>query len=117
MKVYGYIDAETHEYRQEASEEPPEMKICDFCCAPEIFKLYPNRETVALLPGILDSGGWAACQHCSELVDAEKWEELTRRSVDTFMEIYHFSKEDRPLIEAEMRNIHRGFRQNRGLVN
>jgi hypothetical protein len=117
MTVYGYIDAETHEYRQEARETPPDMHLCDFCSSNEIFKMYPNRQTVEMMPGIIDSGGWAACRTCADLIDAERWQDLCQRSADTFMEIYGFPKHERPTIEAAMNEIHRGFRENRGLEN
>ena len=115
--LYGYMDPETKEYRQEERTEPPEMKLCDFCSTAEIFKLYPNRETVEALPGVTDSGGWTACRACAALVDAENWEDLADRSTDTFMQTYQLDKSERPELRNAMREIHRGFRQNRGFYN
>ena len=85
--LYGYMDPETKEYRQEERTEPPEMKLCDFCST------------------------------CAALVDAENWEDLADRSTDTFMQTYQLDKSERPELRNAMREIHRGFRQNRGFYN
>jgi hypothetical protein len=100
--------------------EPPEGPICDFCSGKEIYADYPASDfNVWQVPkpdgsklNINSQSDWAACKTCAELIDAESWNALLERSLETFRRKYGAI-----LPEAEMRksiaDLHRQFRENR----
>jgi hypothetical protein len=114
MKLYASLDPETRQERITDKPPEPEQWICDFCSKHEAFKAYPNRATVLMASGMADEGGWIACRTCAELIDAGKWDELRKRSVDAFLEYHPEVPEDaRPFLEAHVQQAHLGFRANR----
>jgi hypothetical protein len=94
-------------------------EICDFC--PGLNPIRVFRAWDCIVPwksgnGInhLSEGGWAACATCAELVDGEKWAELTARSVREFC-AKHFVFDVRAIAEVrgEVTRSHALFRRHR----
>jgi len=80
---------------------------CDFCSEPACWS-YPARDIVVFeLPVRQASkGAWAACDECSQLIDAEDREGLARRSLSRLQPIMRV--ESRELLET-LRTIHVAF--------
>jgi hypothetical protein len=59
--------------------------ICDFCSSLDIQWKYEAKSFSIQTDLTLwvSEGHWAACSACSELIESEKWQELTKRSVQT----------------------------------
>jgi hypothetical protein len=100
--------------------EPPEGPICDFCSDSPIYADYPARDfNVSQLPkpdgsklNINSESDWAACKTCAGLIDANNWDALLDRSVETFRKKYGHRL---PVAEARrsIAELHRKFRENR----
>lgn len=60
--------------------------VCDFCESTDIYWEYPcERYTIDLGDVIFDNKNiedpnWVACKKCSELIEAEDWDGLARRT-------------------------------------
>jgi hypothetical protein len=70
------------------------IPICDFCSSPSVVWRYPcedfsltlvfEHKSGNRLPFAWDSAdGWAACEICASLIEAEDWDGLATRSYDT----------------------------------
>lgn len=70
-----------------ASVVPMGGNACDFCNTRPALKFYPcNNFALNSLPVFRSgNGAWAACQKCSEFVDAAQWSSLAERSFQKFM--------------------------------
>lgn len=69
--------------------------MCDFCSGPDVRWSYPARDFIDLglaSPNRLivseSVGAWAACDECHRLIEADDREQLLRRSVERFVELY-----------------------------
>lgn len=67
------------------------MLVCDFCCSGEtVAWSYPCPDFGMVVKvgewDVLNTshGGWAACQKCHELIEADKRDELVERNVEMF---------------------------------
>lgn len=71
-----------------ASVVPQGGNACDFCNACPAVKVYPcgNFELNGLPVFRNGNGAFAACQNCSEFIDAEKWAILAELSFQKFMQ-------------------------------
>ena len=87
------------------------MSICDFCSAPKPARRYSCRPFKMTGPKLRSVGGWAACNACAELIDADRWEDLADRSVDSFLKKYPVIARERAL--REIQELHQQFRDNR----
>jgi hypothetical protein len=71
-------------------DESFEGLICDFCSESPVVKGYPalsfSMETQIPGLGIGSEAGWAACQICADLVDAEDWDGLAKHTMVTFQQ-------------------------------
>lgn len=94
---------------------------CDFCSCTPISKSYDAApicvqmgETVIHL---FDSK-WAACTACAVLIDENRWEELTDRSITTWLAEalcngVKIGPRDLTEIKEEMTRLHQRFREAR----
>ena len=87
-------------------------ECCDFCCSRSIFKMYKcsnfeccGRAVFASAP----TGSWASCRTCSELVEANQWDRLTRRALYKFLARHEVPREEIPTVWAQFAEIHRSF--------
>jgi hypothetical protein len=55
-------------------------------------------------------GNWAACPVCTELVRAERWDELARRSTELFIVAHPQAQGLWDTIYEHMRQVHQEFR-------
>lgn len=88
--------------------------ICDFCSSPDITRSYPCEEFEMIEIGSIhqvSEGAWAACTPCAELIDADKWEELAVRSVDSAP--FPLPAAQRIAYLLLLRNLHQRFRKAR----
>ena len=61
--------------------------LCDFCSALSPAWTYQSLSFIVYLPPAFAGGsvgGWAACDECHALIEANKREELTQRCLDEF---------------------------------
>jgi len=90
---------------------------CDFCSNRPVFKVYSCRNF--LVPWTKhwvfqheSVGAWAACQKCAELIDAEKWSQLSARSFRKFVKRHGPVPPETELpIKNQFRDLHRLFRE------
>jgi hypothetical protein len=58
---------------------------CDFCSAePPRFELPVRDFRLPQLDPHMSLGGWAACEPCARLIEANRWNELERRAVAAY---------------------------------
>jgi hypothetical protein len=55
---------------------------CDFCSQPDPTWVYPARSFDAPALAWGSSGGWAACDPCSSLIEQQAWAALARRTIE-----------------------------------
>lgn len=72
---YSTPDPRLLEQRERVMGVPQNEIICDFCSSPNPTWDYENYPTKN------DDGGWAACDECHRLIQANDREALLRRSV------------------------------------
>lgn len=69
---------------------------CDFCQTSPVFTVYPCSNFLVnglpVFPG--RTGSWATCRKCAELVDSEKWAELTERAYRKFLKRHGASRQE-----------------------
>jgi hypothetical protein len=95
----------------------PDGPICDFCSSPEVTRDFNatdflNTTVPDTIVGDLEirsNGGWAACELCGCLIDAEQWEQLLDVSCQTFTRQYG----EVPNLREGILAIHSQFRQAR----
>src|SRR5438045_115397 len=70
-----------------ASLVPMGGNACDFCNECPAVNSYPcgNFALNGLPVFRKESGAWAACQKCSEFINAERWASLSERAFQKFM--------------------------------
>jgi hypothetical protein len=88
---------------------------CDFCNTSPVVTVYPCANFAvngsSIFPFGLAVGSWAACKRCAELVDAERWEDLTDRAIRKFAK-RHGVKE-MPGVREQFERVHRAFAEHR----
>ena len=99
--------------------------ICDFCSGSPVVKGYPalsfSMETQIPGIGIGSESGWAACQICADLVDADDWDGLATRSMETFQKAVvglglppmDIGTEMQEKLTLEFAALHQQFRESR----
>lgn len=101
----------------------PDDMICDFCSSKEkpqhtfecqSFTVEASG-TFLGIPISESQGHWLACPTCTQLVRDERWDELARRSTETFIARYRKEFPDAASrfdeIYEHMRALHQEFRQ------
>lgn len=98
--------------------------VCDFCSGIPVVKVYdaaPIAFTVAFAPPIVQvcDTKWTACGICAELIDHDRWTDLTDRTMETWLAEQrsrgvHIGYREREDIKQEMRRMHASFREAKG---
>jgi hypothetical protein len=91
-------------------------ECCDFCTAEPIQKMYSCANFLWQSQNIFSHGSvgeWAACRECAELIDNEKWNSLTERSLRYFLRKHTVPRYDVPILREQFCGIHELFRQHR----
>jgi hypothetical protein len=93
----------------DAIELVPEKPKCDFCSSPDATWVYPSKD-FTLIPEYRwgSTGGWAACQPCSDLIEADDYAGLTERSL-SYLKI----STEVPGFGQALANLHLEFREAR----
>jgi hypothetical protein len=99
-------------------------EVCDFCNATPVVKVYdaaPLAFAFAFAPSIVHvcDTKWTACAACAELIDQDRWTDLTDRSLETWLAEQrssgvHIGYREREEIRQEMRRMHASFREAKG---
>lgn len=94
------------------------MMVCDFCDSPAVKWIYPAKDcflytAIVFEPGVeprgqeaASEGGWAACDHCSRLIEAGDRDGLFRRCVEAY-------GAETQAAEFFIKRVHGGFWENR----
>jgi hypothetical protein len=95
------------------------MIICDFCgvknpqrtylCAPFLMMTIAGFEQWS-------DNAWAACDVCAGLIDNDRWEELSQRSLKTLPFRHLLDAEMRAQYKAMLVTMHQRFREAKGRV-
>jgi len=110
--------------REFTINEPASGPICDFCSDPRIFASYPAKDFTAgqftnpqgKKLAANSRGDWAACQRCTELIEAGRWTDLLERSIITFKAKYG-ERIPAQFLRQFIADLHRQFRENRQPVH
>jgi len=112
QKVHGPFDSyvEAHAFGAPFAEEGLDVEvrtddpICDFCSTHEVAWSYPAMDFGVVDPklGWGSRGGWAACEPCHEMIEANDHSGLAKRSVQTFFE-FHPEIPDLPHVRQHVR--------------
>lgn len=88
---------------------------CDFCSAPDPPWLYSAANFAMEQAAWGSSGGWGACDRCSELIEADNRRGLAERSVQSnpLVAALQPTPAERRQITAEVMALHDRFRQAR----
>jgi hypothetical protein len=91
-----------------------QMAVCDFCSRPDPVWEFPCADFVEPpLPGIeignLSVGAWGACQRCSMLIRAGKWERLAKRAVEAIVAEHPAVAPMAAEVGRYLRDLHRQF--------
>ncbi len=90
-------------------------KLCDFCTQGKFVKAYACHSFVYLKGTPLEAHAhqeWTACAACSELIDGEKWQALTERTMRGLANDHEVSYEDVRAVRTHMQDLLAAFRQN-----
>ena len=87
---------------------PVTSPICDFCGDGWPSWDYDCHDFVARLPDLASMGGWAACDACSELIEADDWDAVLERSLILGRKL---GREEETRVDATL--MHKGFREHR----
>lgn len=85
---------------------------CDFCQSSPVFTIYPcSNFVVNGLPVFLEraTGTWATSQKCAELVDSERWVELTERAYRKFLKRHGASRQEMLTVRLQFEEVTRLF--------
>jgi hypothetical protein len=112
VKLRDLDDSELAAIQRIASErrDPDASPICDFCSSPEVRWSYNATDFGH------SKGGWAACDACSGLIEAGRWQALARRSAESFVAKYRAEVGMNVSLDEqvpEFRRLHAGFREHR----
>jgi hypothetical protein len=99
-------------------------KVCDFCSAASVAKIYdaaPIALLFAFAPPVVQvcDTKWTACATCTELIDHDRWNDLTDRTMETWLAEQRnrgvrIGDREREEIKQEMRRMHASFREAKG---
>jgi hypothetical protein len=85
---------------------------CDFCQTSPVFTVYPCSNFILngmpVFPGGT-TGTWATCRKCAELVDHEKWNDLTERAYRKFLKRHGASRREMLVVRAQFAELSRLF--------
>jgi hypothetical protein len=98
---------------------PYEDLVCDFCATPKPTRKYLCAPFVMMtLLGVehFSDNAWAACETCGEMVDADQWEDLAQRSVDTMPDLPRLLLSEKQEYLEMLRVVHQKFREAKGRV-
>lgn len=90
--------------------------VCDFCSTPKVIWCYPAEDFTAYTFGNLigqSVGGWAACQDCWALIEADDRRGLAERSTALLIDTNPEMAEARSELIAKMSTLHGIFFANR----
>lgn len=120
MTGHGYTMKSTMNGGWEVRANPGE-EVCDFCNSTPIYAAYDCKDCELMTPqesitgmGHISIEPWAACEACSKLIDAGRWDALLNRACRTFKEQNRFMH---PEIRRLISVCHTKFRQNRRAAN
>jgi hypothetical protein len=98
--------------------EHPELYRCDFCSRPGVAVSYDavdfdtgNKERDGA--SHVSRGGWAACQECADLIEADDREALADRSMESYGELRSNTPEHRARVRQALRDVHDEFYRHR----
>ena len=90
---------------------------CDFCRASPIVRLYPCANFAIkgspVFPLGLAIGAWAACKCCAEMVDRERWSELTDRAWKKLAKRHRISPNQMPEVREQLERVYLAFAEHR----
>lgn len=101
---------------------PNPTLLCDFCDSPDVVRSYDAAPVVMKMANadlyFCDSR-WAACDVCARLIDEDRWDELSRRSFDLWIEGEHLrgnrpSLREQEFMRTDLPRLHGHFREARG---
>jgi hypothetical protein len=85
---------------------------CDFCQTSPVFTVYPCSNFLVnglpVFPGRA-TGSWATCRKCAELVDSERWSDLTERAYRKFLKRHGASRHEMMTVRAQFAELSRLF--------
>jgi hypothetical protein len=99
-------------------------ELCDFCNATPVVKIY-DAAPVAFAFAFASASvhvrdtKWTACAVCAELIDQNRWTDLTERSMETWLAEQRsrgvrIGYREREEIKQEMQRMHASFREAKG---
>lgn len=102
-----------------ASLVPIGGNACDFCNSCPAVKIYPcgNFELHGLMVFRNGNGGFAACQHCAEFIDADKWSNLAERAFQKFMKHHSVPRHSAIQVRVQFADLVRLFAANKRCGN
>jgi len=91
--------------------------MCDFCSERPTTQIYACKNfliprTKTALFQHESVGAWAACQACAELINGERWAELTERAFTNFLKQDCVARYAHFDVREQFREIHQLFREN-----
>lgn len=99
-------------------------QVCDFCSATPVVKVYDAAPIVfafTFAPQTVHvcDAKWTACAACAELIDRDRWTDLTDRTIETWLAELrdrgvHIGCRERDEIKEEMHRMHASFREAKG---
>jgi hypothetical protein len=100
---------------------PPKDPLqCDFCSTGDpVVKAFPcaaltlDKHQIVQGLDIISESPWAACQGCADLIEAEDYEGLARRSLDSVMKKNGWPGYIRPAMKEQILKWHKMFRDHR----
>lgn len=83
--------------------------LCDFCNNPHVVRSYDAAPIVMKMAEAVlyfCDNRWAACAACASLIEQDRWDELSRRSFDLWIEAEHRHGNRPGLGEQEFMRTH-----------
>lgn len=85
------------------------LLLCDFCNDPAVARSYRAAPvTMKVKQDVLYfcDAEWAACASCAQLIDEDRWEELSARSYTRWIETENLRGANPSLLEKEFMRTH-----------
>ena len=91
-------------------------EMCDFCSERPTTQIYACKNFLVPLTQTAvfqreSVGAWAACRACAELVDGERWSQLTDRALTNFIKQHGVPRYGHCDVREQFREIHQLFRE------
>jgi len=83
--------------------------VCDFCFVPAVRWSYPCQSFEITWLGWRSLGGWAACEECHRLIEAEDWTQMLDRCV----RMQTLDPEEQAIVTPLLVHTHAQFQANR----